>query len=92
MLADLIGLLLIPDLIITFSRSTGLYHMGNFIGKNRHELIQHFRHECYYKIGDEQKADKICEHMLHLMDQDMNFLYSFHRQSSDYWISVCGKT
>jgi tetratricopeptide (TPR) repeat protein len=33
--------------------------------------------ECYYKIGDEQKADKICEHMLHLMDQDMNFLYSF---------------
>jgi hypothetical protein len=33
--------------------------------------------ECYYKIGDVQKADKICEHMLQLMDQDMNYLYSF---------------
>jgi tetratricopeptide (TPR) repeat protein len=33
--------------------------------------------ECYYKIGNAQKADKICEHILQLMDQDMNYLYSF---------------
>jgi Protein of unknown function (DUF2723) len=33
--------------------------------------------ECYYKTGDAQKADKICECILKLMDQDMNYLYSF---------------
>ncbi len=33
--------------------------------------------ECYYKTGDSKKADKICEHILQLMDQDMNYLYSF---------------
>jgi hypothetical protein len=33
--------------------------------------------ECYYKTGDAKKADKICEHILQLMEQDMNYLYSF---------------
>ncbi|HZX62224.1 MAG TPA: DUF2723 domain-containing protein [Bacteroidales bacterium] len=33
--------------------------------------------ECYYKTGDAQKADMICEHILKLMEQDMNYLYSF---------------
>ncbi|MCX6248062.1 MAG: DUF2723 domain-containing protein [Bacteroidetes bacterium] len=33
--------------------------------------------ECYYKTGDAQKADKICEHILKLMDEDMVYLYSF---------------
>ncbi len=33
--------------------------------------------ECYYKTGDAQKADKICEYILQLMEQDMNYLYSF---------------
>jgi tetratricopeptide (TPR) repeat protein len=33
--------------------------------------------EGYYKTGDAQKADKICEHILQLMEQNMNYLYSF---------------
>jgi tetratricopeptide (TPR) repeat protein len=33
--------------------------------------------ECYYKTGDAQKADNICEHILQLRDQDMNYLFSF---------------
>jgi hypothetical protein len=31
----------------------------------------------YYKTGDAQKADRICEHILKLMDEDMNYLRSF---------------
>jgi tetratricopeptide (TPR) repeat protein/MFS family permease len=33
--------------------------------------------ECYYKIGDTEKADKICQRILKLMDQDMAYLCSF---------------
>ena len=33
--------------------------------------------EDYYKTGDAEKADKICERIFKLMDQDLNYLYSF---------------
>jgi hypothetical protein len=32
---------------------------------------------CYYKIGDDQKGDKICERVSELMDKDMDYLFSF---------------
>lgn len=32
---------------------------------------------CYYKTGDEQKGDKICERVSELMDKDMDYLFSF---------------
>ena len=32
---------------------------------------------CYYRTGDAQKADAICEKVLHLMDQDLDYLFAF---------------
>ncbi|MCX6243644.1 MAG: DUF2723 domain-containing protein [Bacteroidetes bacterium] len=35
--------------------------------------------ECYYRIGDQEKGDKICERVLRLMDHDMDYLFSFRQ-------------